>query len=131
MKCKIISYEKELIPNRFLPEGLVVYHIKLETPYGEVIKTFRHLKEPPSDYVDTYILHISKRLVDRLTKIGIMIELGGNYPWVYLDKVNGKVVKGKLASEHNFTALFMGMKDNQDGRFADRHKLFIKVREMV
>lgn len=30
---------------------------------------------------------------ERLKKIGIEIELKGNAPWIYLDKVNGNKVK--------------------------------------
>ena len=31
--------------------------------------------------------------VERLKKIGIQIELVGNVPWIYLNKVNGIITK--------------------------------------
>lgn len=37
--------------------------------------------------------NVVNRLVPRLRKIGINVELFGNYPWIYLDKVNGNKVK--------------------------------------
>ena len=41
--------------------------------------------------------------VDRLKKIGIEVELVGNFPWIYLDKVNGKTVTEKLNANHGVT----------------------------
>ena len=37
--------------------------------------------------------NVVNRLVPRLRKIGINVELFGNYPWIYLDKVNCNKVK--------------------------------------
>lgn len=44
---------------------------------------------------------------NRLSKIGIEIEMSGNLPWIYLDKVNDNRVKEKLHSEHFFTVAFL------------------------
>lgn len=41
--------------------------------------------------------------VSRLRRLGVEVELSGNYPWVYLDKVNGKKVKGTFRADHGFT----------------------------
>jgi len=49
-----------------------------------------------------------KPLKNRLNKIGI--EMSGNVPWIYLDKVNGKRVQEKLHSEHYFTVAFYSSK---------------------
>lgn len=46
-------------------------------------------------------------LKNRLNKIGIEIEMSGNAPWIYLDKVNGKRVQEKLHSKHYFTVAFL------------------------
>ena len=41
--------------------------------------------------------------IERLKKIGIKIELFGNIPWIYLDKVNGnKVKKEDWNTEHGY-----------------------------
>ena len=44
-----------------------------------------------------------KILGDRLKKINLDIECLGNFPWVYLHKVNNIVVKEKLDGNHGFT----------------------------
>lgn len=40
--------------------------------------------------------------VDRLNKIGIKIELVGNYPWVYVTEINDRKIREKFASDHGF-----------------------------
>ena len=40
----------------------------------------------------------------RLSKIGIGIELSGNFPWIYLTKVNGNVINpSDYTANHGFT----------------------------
>lgn len=41
--------------------------------------------------------------VKRLDRLGIKVELQGNFPWLYLYKINGKLVKEKHFSEYGFT----------------------------
>lgn len=48
-----------------------------------------------------------KAFVERLAKVGVKVELAVNYPWVYLDKVNGKQVTNNFYSEHGFTIFFL------------------------
>ena len=50
------------------------------------------------------------KLVIRLKKIGIDVKLAGNYPWVYLDEVDGKRVDEIFWSEHYFCIGFMNYK---------------------
>jgi hypothetical protein len=47
-------------------------------------------------------MELLKILIQRLDKIGIKLELIGNYPWVYLDKVNSKKVTEKYQSDWGF-----------------------------
>lgn len=42
--------------------------------------------------------------INRLKKIGITVELIGNYPWIYLDKVNSIKVEGKFEGNHGFNS---------------------------
>jgi len=74
-------------------------------------------------------VNIVNQFVERLQKIGIIVELTGNYPWIYLDKVNGKQVTGKFQADHGFTAFLM----KRDGSYqwTDRKVIFAKVREMI
>ncbi len=51
-------------------------------------------------------MNVANRFINRLTKIGIDVELTGNYPWVYLWKVNGVSVNKTYMAEHGFTAFW-------------------------
>lgn len=42
--------------------------------------------------------------INRMKKIGIDLELSGNVPWIYLDKVNGNRIKPEdYSSNHGYT----------------------------
>jgi len=72
------------------------------------------------------------RLIERLKPLGIEIELGGNFPWIYLRAVNGIIVKEKFAANHGFTAFWYPTKHGDEViKFSDRRKVFEKIREMV
>lgn len=43
---------------------------------------------------------------NRLLNIGIVTSYVGNYPWIYLDKVNGKKVKRKYMANHGFCSFW-------------------------
>jgi len=51
------------------------------------------------------------KLVNRLKKINIEIIMFGNYPWIYLDTVNGNKVKEKFHANHGFNIMYYGQKD--------------------
>jgi len=70
----------------------------------------------------------STRLIDkfvrRLNKIGITVDLVGNYPWIYLRQINGKLVTETYAANHGFTAFFYG----NSVKFSDRRTVFKLIR---
>jgi len=74
-----------------------------------------------------------KTFCRRLEKIGIKVELFGNYPWIYLGSVNGKRVTERYMAEHGFTAFFLATKNSHPykNKFTDRRRVFEKVREML
>ena len=39
----------------------------------------------------------------RMKKLGIEIELAGNVPWIYIDKINKKRITEKFHANHGFT----------------------------
>ena len=49
---------------------------------------------------------------NRLKKIDIDIELVGNYPWIYLHKVNGNIVKTEdwINANHGYTIAWYPIK---------------------
>ena len=73
-----------------------------------------------------------ERFVRRLKAIGIEVTLVGNYPWVYLDTVNGKKVTEKFRAKHGFT-VFMGAWSNNvpPWKFTYSKEVFQKIRDML
>lgn len=53
---------------------------------------------------------------NRLKKIGIEISLIGNYPWIYLDAVNGNKVAREdfLNANHGYTIAWSGVRAGQE-----------------
>jgi hypothetical protein len=72
--------------------------------------------------------NVINRLVPRLRKIGIDVELFGNAPWIYLDKVNGNKVKEKFNADHGFTIAFYPLK-GQKMELTDATEIFKIIRK--
>lgn len=43
-----------------------------------------------------------KNFIDPFTSEGIIISCVSNYPWVYLESVNGNLIREKRKSEHGY-----------------------------
>lgn len=69
--------------------------------------------------------------VNRLKKIGVDIKLVGNYPWVYIDSINGKRVIEIFNAEHGFTIAFLPIRQNQDIKFTDIKEIFQLIRKYI
>jgi hypothetical protein len=67
--------------------------------------------------------------VERLKKININLELVGNYPWIYIDKINGKRVTEKFRAEHGFTIAFLPIRNNQEIILTDLNEIFKLIRK--
>jgi len=67
--------------------------------------------------------------VERLQKIGIEMKLGGNYPWVYIDYINGKRVTEKFKANYGFTIAFTPIKPGQEIMFTDMKEIFKLIRK--
>lgn len=63
--------------------------------------------------------------IERLKKIGIEVEVGANYPWLYLEKVNQKRVTEKYFANHGFTLAFR----NKGIQFTDLREIFKIIRK--
>jgi hypothetical protein len=68
-------------------------------------------------------------LRNRLLKIGITIEMISNYPWIYLVKVNGNVVKEKYLANHGFTIGFNPAKVGDVFSYTDIKEIFKIIRK--
>lgn len=63
--------------------------------------------------------------IKRLAKVGVIVELFGNYPWIYIDTINGKKVTEKFMAEHGFTIAFM----SRGIEFTDITEIFKLIRK--
>lgn len=72
-----------------------------------------------------------KSFVERLKKIGINVELIGNYPWIYLDKVNGVKVFERYQGNHGFTVFYSAIKPKESDKITDIRIIFQKIRDML
>jgi hypothetical protein len=70
-------------------------------------------------------------LRERLSKIGIEIGMSSNYPWVYLDTVNGNRVTEIYQSDHYFTIGFMSIRDENEFRFTNLKEIFLVIRKYL
>lgn len=78
---------------------------------------------------NTKIMDILTTFVDRLNKINIKLELGGNFPWIYIDKINGKRVTEKFQANHGFTIAFMPIRHGQELKLTDTTEIFKLIRK--
>lgn len=65
----------------------------------------------------------------RLIKLGISIELSGNYPWIYLTKVNGNQVNEKFYSDCAYTVALGPKSTDGDIKFIDIKGMFNIIRK--
>jgi len=67
--------------------------------------------------------------VNRLQKLGVDIKLLGNYPWIYIDTINGKKVTEKFEGNHGFTIAFLPVRWGQELHFTDISEIFKLLRK--
>jgi hypothetical protein len=65
----------------------------------------------------------------RMEKIGIKIQLVGNYPWIYLDSVNGNRIKKEdyYLANHGFTIGWSGIKIDSKPHLIENRDLIFKM----
>ena len=66
--------------------------------------------------------------IERMKRINIDIKLVCNYPWVYIDEINGKKVSEKFEGNHGFTIAFMPIRKEQKMQFTDIGEIFNLIR---
>ena len=95
---------------------------KIETKFGTYyVKTETNTKKT-NDKIKVF--------VERLKKIGIDVKLSGNYPWIYLDEINGVRVTETFCANHGFTVMFLpGRNDSPQSEFTDIKEIFKLIRE--
>jgi predicted membrane GTPase involved in stress response len=51
------------------------------------------------------------KFLEAMDNLGIDMDIGGNYPWIYITAINGKTVTEKMDSEHGFNVAFSPIKN--------------------
>lgn len=69
--------------------------------------------------------------VERLKKLNIEVKLAGNFPWIYLDEINGKKVTEKFEANHGFTLCFYPIREGQEIQFTDIAEIFKLIRKYI
>jgi len=67
-----------------------------------------------------------EKFIKRLKRVHIEVKLFGNYPWIYLDEINGKKVTEKFESDHGFTVAFL---TKEGVKFTDITEIFNLIRK--
>ena len=67
----------------------------------------------------------------RLSKIGIDVVFVANYPWIYLYKINNKLVKEKYMAEHGFTVAFLPVRRDIPFYFTNLSIIFKLIRKYL
>jgi hypothetical protein len=75
--------------------------------------------------------NVLNRIIRRLKKIGIELEMVGNYPWIYLEKVNGNRIKKQdyFCGDHGFTIAFLPIRNDQVMELTDIREVFRIIRK--
>ncbi len=68
---------------------------------------------------------------ERLSKIGIDVSCSGNFPWVYIDKINGNKVKEKHNSEHGFVVGYAPIRLGSKFTFETLSEIFKIIRKYI
>ena len=69
--------------------------------------------------------------IKRMEKLGIKVQLSSNYPWIYIDEINGKRIHPDdyFLGNHGFTIAFHSIKNDTDINITDISKIFKLIRK--
>lgn len=74
-------------------------------------------------------MDILEVFINRMKKLNIKVELAGNYPWIYIDKINGIRVVETFEGRHGFTIAFLPARKDLPLRFTDLREIFKLIRK--
>lgn len=77
------------------------------------------------------VLYKIEVFVHRMKKLGIEITLSANYPWIYIDTINGKQVVEHFMGNHGFTIAFYPIRKDQRLQFTDIGEIFKLIRKYI
>lgn len=77
------------------------------------------------------VLHKLFVFVERMKKIGIELELASNFPWIYIESVNGNRIQEEdyFHANHGYTIAFHPIRNDQKFEFLDIERTFKLIRK--
>ena len=67
--------------------------------------------------------------IERMKKVGVDIILSSNYPWIYIDHINGKRVVETFMANHGFTLTVIPIRPDGEIEFSDIKEIFKLIRK--
>ena len=118
----LVTMKDEDLDNfKWYDDFISIPKYKVESKFGTYMET-RSSTKISTDKLSVF--------VERLKKIGIDVKLSGNFPWIYLDEINGKRVTERFAGNHGFTVMFLpGRNDSPPSDFTDITEIFKLLRK--
>jgi hypothetical protein len=69
--------------------------------------------------------------VRRMKKLNINLSLVGNFPWIYIDAINGQKVKEKFRGNNGFTIAFYPIRIGQEMKLTDISEIIKLIKKYV
>jgi len=119
----LVTMKDEDLDNfKWYNDTISIPKYKIESKFGTYIMETKSSTQISTDKLGVF--------VERLKKIGIDVKLSGNFPWVYLDEINGIRVTEKFAANHGFTVMFLPERnDSPPSDFTDIKEIFNLLRK--
>ncbi len=70
-------------------------------------------------------------LVRRLKRAGVETTYFSNYPWMYIDTINGRKVREKYDSEHGWVVGYQPIRPGEEFRFTNTKAIFKLIRKYL
>jgi hypothetical protein len=69
--------------------------------------------------------------IERMKKVGVDVVLKANYPWIYIDTINGKRVVETFMANHGFTVGYLSIRQDGEFVFSDIKETFKLIRKYI
>ena len=69
--------------------------------------------------------------IERMKKVGVDVVLKANYPWIYIDTINGKRVVETFEANHGFTVGYLSIRQDGEFVFSDINETFKLIRKYI
>lgn len=116
--------DKDLNNFKWYNDVISIPRYKVESKFGSVEVGAESSAKKSANKLNTF--------VERMKRIGIEVRLIGNFPWVYLDEINGIKVTETFLGNHGFTVMFLPPKNGAPvSEFTGISEMFKLIRKYV